>query len=91
MAVSKQLSPANYTLHERTKLHSVAMVPNEMVLDLHSIMSHNSEYTYCTLRQWLLVIFGKKNFPSAKAFCKNVLHVCGRLSKLHKERKKLLI
>ena len=46
MAVSKQLSPAKYTLLDSTKLHSVAMLTNKMVLDLHSIMSHNSEYSY---------------------------------------------
>ena len=90
MAVSKQLSPAKYTLLDSTKLHSVAMVTNEMVLDLHSIMNHNPEYTYCTLRQWLLVLFGKrfqeKDFPSAKAIRQNVLRLCARLSKLKKER-----
>ena len=46
MAVSKQLSPAKYTLLDSTKLHSVAMVTNEMVLDLHSIMNHNPEHSY---------------------------------------------
>ena len=90
MAVSKQLSPAKYTLLDSTKLHSVAMVTNEMVLNLHSIISHNSDYTYCTLRQWLLELFGKnfqeKDFPSAKAIRQNILRLCGRLSKLKKEK-----
>ena len=39
MAFSKLLSPAKYILLDNNKLHSVAMVTNEMVLDVHSMMS----------------------------------------------------
>ena len=90
MAASKQLCAAKYALLGSSDLHSVAMVTNEMVLNLYAIMNRNPEYTYCTLRQWLLVLFGekcpKKYFPSAKAIRQSVLRLYARLSKLKKER-----
>ena len=93
MAVSKQSCPSKYFLFDSAELHSVEMVTNEMVLDLYSVMNRSPEYTYYTLRQWLLVLFGKrfqeKDFPSAQAIRQSVLRVYGRLSKLKKEKNSL--
>ena len=65
-------------------------VTNEMVLDLIGAMNCNSDYTYSTLREWLLEQFGapcaKENFPSVSAIRQSVLRVSAKLCKLKKER-----
>ena len=86
MALPKKLTAAK-------RYHSACCQPtvtNEMVLELLGAMNRNTDYTYSTLREWLLEQFGapysKENFPSVSAIRQSVLRVSAKLCKLRKEQ-----
>ena len=53
-------------------------------------MKCNSDYTYSTLREWLIELCGAhhvtEDFPSASAICQSVLRISAKICKLKKER-----